>query len=214
MKNVSKIQRRAGFTLIELLVVISIMGVLAALTFPVIQAVKQKQKLQLARAELSDIAARVENYHVKYGVYPPGNAGNCMLSQLYSELSGTTNNGTAYVTLDGASQILIGDVNTAYGVGGFINCSKSGGEDAPAARNFLVGLSPRLIYYPVTNNGIPTTMLVTSVGGPDQSYQPLNAPGLNPFRYANPGTNNPNSYDLWVDLQINGKINRINNWSR
>ena len=87
-------------------------------------------------------------------------------------------------------------------------------EDAPAARNFLVGLSPRLIYYPVTNNGIPTTMLVTSVGGPDQSYQPLNAPGLNPFRYANPGTNNPNSYDLWVDLQINGKINRINNWSR
>jgi prepilin-type N-terminal cleavage/methylation domain-containing protein len=213
-KNTSQVQRRAGFTLIELLVVISIMGTLAALTFPALKAVERKKKLEIAGAELGQIAHALDNYKAKYGVYPPANAGNSMLSQLYYELSGTTNTGTNYITLDGASQILIGDVNTAFGVGGFINCSKGHGEDAPAARNFLPGLSSKMIYYPVTNNGIATTMLVTSVGGPDDSYRPLIASGLNPFRYAYPGTNNPNGYDLWIDLQINGKTNRISNWSR
>ena len=38
---------------------------------------------------------------------------------------------------------------------------------------------------------------------------------LNPWRY-NSGhpTNNPNSYDLWVDVLIRGKTNRFCNWSR
>jgi hypothetical protein len=52
------------------------------------------------------------------------------------------------------------------------------------------------------------------VGGPDQSYQPLAAPGINPFRYVYPGTNNPNSYDLWVQLVISGQTNLVCNWSK
>jgi hypothetical protein len=66
----------------------------------------------------------------------------------------------------------------------------------------------------VTNGITRTTAILTSVGGPDDSYKPLNASGMNPFRYnsANP-TNSPNSFDLWVDLSISGKITRINNWS-
>jgi hypothetical protein len=36
----------------------------------------------------------------------------------------------------------------------------------------------------------------------------------NPFRYVYPGTNNPSSYDLWIDLSISGKTNRISNWTR
>jgi hypothetical protein len=38
---------------------------------------------------------------------------------------------------------------------------------------------------------------------------------VNPFSYnsVNP-THNPNSYDLWVDLVIGGKTNRISNWSK
>jgi len=27
-------------------------------------------------------------------------------------------------------------------------------------------------------------------------------------------TNNPNSYDLWVDVVMNGKTNRLSNWSK
>lgn len=202
-----------AFTLIELLVVISIMAILAAFTFPVVGALKRQQYLKTASAELNQIETALDNYKNKYGVYPPGNAANPLLNQLYYELAGTAINGADFVTLDGGSQIKIADVQTAYGVGGFINCSKGGGEDAQVARNFLPSLKPNRINKFVTNNlTVQTTMLVTSVGGPDQNYQPLNAPGLNPFRYAYPGTNNVGSYDLWIDLKISGKTNRLSNW--
>jgi hypothetical protein len=38
---------------------------------------------------------------------------------------------------------------------------------------------------------------------------------VNPWRYnsSNP-TNNPGSYDLWVQLSIAGKTNLICNWSK
>jgi prepilin-type N-terminal cleavage/methylation domain-containing protein len=213
----SKSEKRAAFTLIELLVVIAIMAILAAFTFPVLGALKRQQYVKTATAEMEQIKTALDNYKNKYGVYPPGNAKDPMLSQLYYELSGTTNNNNGYyVTLDGSSQIPVGQVSQAYGVGGFVNCSQGSGEDAKLARNFLSGLSSKEIYNLVTNMSwgyqIPTTMLVTSVGGPDVAYQPLNASGLNPFRYTYPGTNNPGSYDLWIDLRISGKTNRICNW--
>ena len=38
---------------------------------------------------------------------------------------------------------------------------------------------------------------------------------MNPWRYnsSNP-TNNPGSYDLWIQLKIAGKTNLICNWSK
>ena len=37
---------------------------------------------------------------------------------------------------------------------------------------------------------------------------------INPYRYnSSSPTNNPRSYDLWIDVLIGGKINRISNWS-
>ena len=57
-------------------------------------------------------------------------------------------------------------------------------------------------------------LLLGAVGGPDINYQPLNASGLNPWRYVSPGTNNPTSYDLWIQLVIGGKTNLICNWSK
>jgi len=210
-RHASRVTRHA-FTLIELLVVISIMAILAAFTFPVLNGLNKTKNLKVATAELRQIETALDDYKNKYGVYPPGNALNPLLNQLYYELSGTAINGADFVTLDGGSQIKVVDVQTAFGVGGFINCSKGSGEDAQVAKNFLPSLKPNRINQFVTNNGVQTTMLVTSVGGPDQNYQPLNAPGLNPFRYAYPGTNNPGSYDLWIDLKISGKTNRISNW--
>lgn len=213
-----------GFTLIELLVVISIMGVLAGLTIPVLKSLKAAQYKKVARAELVRLETALENYKAKYGVYPPGNKNAptatyqpALFSQLYYELSGTTINGGDFVTLDGRSAISISPVNlvnTAYGVGGFVNSTKGGGEDAEAAKNFLTELKQNQYNEYVTNNNVRTTELVTSVGGPDDSYQPLKAPGLNPFRYVYPGVNNPGSYDLWVQLVISGKTNLICNWSK
>jgi prepilin-type N-terminal cleavage/methylation domain-containing protein len=204
---------RRAFTLIELLVVISIMGILAAFTIPVLTGVKRTQYRNTARAELEQIATALERYKAAYGAYPPGNPANPLVNQLYFELSGTTNDGKYYTTLDGTAQINVGSVGH-FGVGGFVNCNstnKASAEDSQSAKNFLPGLKANRI----GTNSAGDTLLLTSVRGPDVSYQPIGAPDVNPFRYnsANPA-NNPNSYDLWVQLVIAGKTNLICNWTK
>jgi len=222
----SQIANRAAFTLIELLVVISIIGVLAAFTIPVLTSVKSNQYKKVARGELELIETALENYKAKYGAYPPGNAiaasstyTPALLPQLYYELSGTVlinvGSSTCFQTLDGSANITNSPVNNvlgSFGVSGFLNCSKGGGDDGVAAKNFLVGLSSKNIGVNSSN----LRLLVTSVGGPDATYQPLgaNTSGVNPFRYVYPGVNNPNGYDLWVQLVIKGQTNLICNWSR
>lgn len=218
-----------GFTLIELLVVISIIALLAAFTVPVIKGLKRREYINKTQAEMAQLETALDSYKAAYGFYPPSNpgynAGNAVtwsdayFNPLYFELLGTTNNtGTStYYTLDGSANIN-DSTNTlinAYGVSGFINCTKPGsGEDAVSAKNFLPDLNSRQIGQNITNNGISTTLLVASVGGPDPNYQPLGATGVNPWRYVYPGINNPNSYDLWVDLTIAGQTNLICNWSK
>jgi type II secretion system protein G len=226
-----KAGKTLAFTLIELLVVISIIGLLAAFTVPVLKTVKAQQYKKVARGELERIATALENYKAKYGAYPPGNQNAnsiynsstppmypSQFSQLYYELSGVTINGNNFVTLDGSAKIAINnpgqDVKQAYGVSGFVNCTKGGGEDGTSAKNFLSGLSAKQISS-VSNNAVADTgVLMTSVGGPDENYAPLGVYHLNPFRYVYPGVNNPGGYDLWVQLVINGKTNLICNWSR
>jgi hypothetical protein len=37
---------------------------------------------------------------------------------------------------------------------------------------------------------------------------------INPWNYnSSSPTNNPREFDLWIDIPIGGKINRISNWS-
>ena len=224
----SQIATIRAFTLVELLVVIAIMGVLAGFTIPVLKTVRAAQQKKVARAELDHLATALENYKAKYGAYPPSNQNavsvytppiyGSMLSQLFYELSGTMISGGNFVTLDGSATIPVNnlghDVKQAYNVGGFVNCTKGSGEDGAIAKNFLPGLSSKQIGA-VSNNGVgDTIVLATSVGGPDINYAPLGVSGLNPFRYVYPGTNNPTSYDLWVQLVISGQTNLICNWSR
>ncbi len=216
----SQVRNSPAFTLTELLIVIAIMGVIAGFTLPVLKMAKAAQYKKVARGELEFIETALESYKAKYGVYPPGNASNPLLPQLYYELAGTIQTTIAgvnyFLTLDGNGKILVTDVPIAYGVGGFVNCTKGGGvEDAASARNFLSGLSGKEINNTMSNGVVAnTSILITSVGGPDTSYQPLKVSGVNPFRYVYPGVNNPGSYDLWVQLVISGQTNLICNWSR
>lgn len=218
----SSIGNRAAFTLIELLVVIAVIAIIAAFTLSVTSSIKKQQYLKTARAEMDQIATALENYKAQFGVYPPGNANtyappltNSLLPQLYYELAGVTNNNGTYYTLDGASQILATDVQKAFGVGGFINCAKPGDEESAKAKSFLLGLKANRVYNQLSNNTVlNTAVLITSVRGPDASYQPLGVPDVNPFRYVYPGVNNPNSYDLWIQLVFNGKTNLVCNWSK
>ena len=224
-----KSQIANAFTLIELLVVIAIIGVLAAFTLTVLKSVKRHQYISHTQAEMGLLETAIQRYHDAYGFYPPGNPNynpnnpatfsQAMFSPLYYELEGTTFDPAHYLytTLDGSLTINTNNVSKALGVGGFINCTKGSGEDAHSAQNFLPGLKPKQIGINITNQfnsaNVPATVLLGSVGGPDQNYRPFGASGLNPWRYESPGVNNPSSYDLWIQLVINGQTNLICNWS-
>ena len=210
-------QTRRAFTLIELLVVIAIIGVLAALIIPVAGSVGRVKKINTAQAELQQLETALENYKAKYGVYPPSNGTNGLINQLYYELEGVTNNNGTFQTLDGNTSVSASAYGGQFNGAGVLNSSHGGGEDGVIAKNFLPGLKANEINY-ATNcpayPNIPYYYLVTSVGGPDVNYQPFPNSSANPFRYVNPGINNPNSYDLWVKLVINGQTNLVSNWSQ
>ena len=213
----SQIVNRTAFTLIELLVVISIMALIAAFTLPVLTAVKRQQYVKVAGAELEQVKTALWNFHDKYGVYPPCNPRSPSLNQLYYELTGVTNatiqRTLVYLTLDGASSVELNTYTGNFNVGGAINCTKAGAdEEASKARSFLPSLKQNRIGQ-LTIAGKNLNVLITSVRGPDANFKPLGVSDLNPFCYVYPGTNNPSSYDLWVDLKIGGKTNRVCNWS-
>jgi prepilin-type N-terminal cleavage/methylation domain-containing protein len=219
---------RCAFTLIELLVIIAIMGVLAALLFPVVGAVKKHQYLNHAQAEMAKLETAIDNYKTAYGFYPPGPAnlpaiGNpgSYINQLYYELSGTVQTTVdgqpGFQTLNGSAKITAANVTTAFGTGGFVNCTKPGSEESAVARNFLPDLKPnQLCNFTNVNTGINgVNLLVSSVGGPDANYQPLSLQDVNPWRYnsSNP-VNNPGSYELWIQLVIGNQTNLICNWTK
>jgi prepilin-type N-terminal cleavage/methylation domain-containing protein len=219
MKQQSTNSRRtlAGFTLIELLIVIAIISILAALIIPITRAVNRNKVRARARAELKLLEMAIENYKSKLGHYPPDNPGRPSTNQLYFELLGTTNVGTGFTTLDGSAQLRNSEFATVFGpnVSGFVNCSgTSAGDEGHTAVRLLTDVPPAAVgQWPTMPN---TRFLICSVPWPETGgYYPLGVPNLNPFRYnsSNP-TNNPNTYDLWVDVIIDGKTNRINNWSK
>jgi hypothetical protein len=170
--------------------------------------------------------AAIDSYKDAYGFYPPDNGqtaanlSSARVNQLYYELEGTTKNDPVFTTLDGASSITTNDVPKLFNVGGFVNCNKPGsGEDAQKARNFIHELKPGQtgsVSNSVTHPSNFGTILCASFGGPDSLYQPLGAFGLNPWRYKSSGTltNNPGSYELWIQLVINGQTNLVCNWTK
>ncbi|MGO8766054.1 MAG: type II secretion system protein [Limisphaerales bacterium] len=206
LSSLSPVACRA-FSLIELLTVIAIIGVLAAFLLTVTAGVKKTKYINTASAEMQRIETALDNYKARYGAYPPSGT-NVLVNPLYYELVGTTNSNGHFTTVDGSE-----NASPAFFYeSGFINCSKpgAGGENGPAAEDFLPDLKPNQIGV-ITNTSQTNCLLVVSVGGPDPGYGP--GMGLNTWRYLCPGTNNPNSYDLWVQLSINGKHNLVCNWN-
>lgn len=217
--------RRRGFTLIELLVVIAIVALLAGMIFPITKALNRTKLRTRAKGELAQLETAIQAYKTKIGVFPPDNPDNPRVNQLYYELLGTmlTNAGgrAYYRTLDGSSQVAAdpAELGAIFGpkVSGFMNTARpSAGDEASGGQNFLKSLNANQVGLLGSDPAGPR-IIGSSVPWPQQhSAQPIpNRPTLNPWRYnsSNP-TNNPGSYDLWLDFILDGKTNRIGNWSR
>ena len=215
--------RKSGqaFSLIELLVVIAIIAVIAAILLPVGNLIAQRSRLQTARAEMNVLDLAIKNYHDKYGFYPPSNVNSnltyALTNQLYYELIGTTlatNNGNlAFATLDYSSTLDTNHIFEYFGTVGFMNSTRGAGEDILKAQTFLPSLKPGQI---ATN--LDGVYVITTAAASDGIYQPmkgystLSGRTANPWRYLYPGVNNPNSFDLWVEVFVGGKTNLICNW--
>jgi len=210
---------RHAFSLIELLIVISVIALLAGLTFPAVRAAKISVMRGRVRSEMIQVETAIERYKDKLGYYPPDNGTNYARNQLYYELLGTTNIGTVaapvYVTLDGSAKI--SDLNTAFGPGvtGFMNCARPGrGDDAPSAVPCLSNLkSGQMLLLTNTSHPQLVTILVCGLEGPQEPSNP-GLTSVSPWRYnsSNPHFN-PKTFDLWIDIIAGGKTNRISNWS-
>mgnify|MGYP003847000157 CR=1 FL=1 len=64
-------KKSAAFTLVELLVVISIIVILASLSFPAINGALDSAKKTQAKSNAVQIAAAVSTYEMEYGKLPP-----------------------------------------------------------------------------------------------------------------------------------------------
>jgi prepilin-type N-terminal cleavage/methylation domain-containing protein len=215
-------QRKFGFTLIELLVVIAIMAVLAALLFTSVKNARATRIKNRAKAELKQVETLIELYKSKLGHYPPSSSGAPpTVTPLFYELTGTRLATGMYTTLDGSSQLTSADVNVAFGLGGFVNAIEgAGSQDGQQPQDFAKG-SLQLGQYlqvPITNGALGASTKAIVLGSTLEGSGML--PGvsggsINPFGYnsLNP-TNNPRSYDLWLDVNVNGVTYRFCNWQQ
>ncbi len=172
---------RRGFSLIELLVVISIIALLAAMTIVGLNSIGRQKQINRATAEMQMIENAIEQYHAKYGVYPPGNglgtATAALYNPLYYELTGVSFQDagkTIYQTVD--TNLPIANITNVFNVAGILNCTKGSGEEVVSSQNFLPGLKGNEIQT-VIEGGVAVEMLGTAVAGPDVAYLPAGTPG-------------------------------------
>ncbi|MCX8156882.1 MAG: type II secretion system GspH family protein [Verrucomicrobiae bacterium] len=194
---------RQGFTLVEILMVLAVIGVLAAIALTILPVAKDRSLRSRAEAQLRQIEAAIEAYHAKHGLYPPDNpSGNTAVHQLFYELTGVLWDGSRFTDIH-QQPIDMGKL----GVGGIVHTAKPG----QTIRSFFGDTIPETV-------DIGGVKLLKTPGEWPQGFgtPPVPShPTINVWRYksTNPD-HNKNSYDLWAELVIRGKVVRISNWER
>jgi prepilin-type N-terminal cleavage/methylation domain-containing protein len=109
----TNIKKSGAFTLVELLVVISIIVILAGLSFPAVNGALDSAKKTQAKSNAVQIAAAVSAYEMEYGKLPPltssssssdstGDVGT-FLTAILGGASGNTNNSRTITFLEMSS---------------------------------------------------------------------------------------------------------------
>ena len=183
--------------MIELLVVIAIIAALAGLLFAVMPGVNAARASSMAKAEREQIKTALEGFKARYGFYPPSGT-NYDRTPLYLELVGTIRTAGNYQILEGNYSVPISTVTTVLKVGSLVNSADSmvATDDRLPPTTFLKDLKTSQF---VTNS---TVRLLGSAADEGNIWR---------YNSANP-TNNPGSYDLWIDIVLKGKTTRFSNW--
>jgi len=180
-----------AFTLIELLVVIAIIGVLAALIVGLTAPAGVGKVRNRLTVEKDALVGAIENYHKKYGFYPPDNRDpkKTGLTSLYYELTG--------IDLPDQFKNVVGVDGTANVI------SKEHEGKETQGKNFLPNLK-KSGYGPDPDNG-DVVLLLVPYGAPPR--------GVNPWHYrsSNPD-HNTESFDLWADVTVGRQRFIIGNW--
>jgi type II secretory pathway pseudopilin PulG len=186
-----------------MLTVIAIIALLATLTLAVIPGVREKRDKAVARAQLRALTVAINDYKTDLNEYPPDNTNDVSRPPLFYELTGVSTDKAGRFTNDVSGQKGF-SAQPPFAQSGFRNTR----ADGSAGKNYYAELKPR--QYAQDASGPPYGgywFIVVPVRGPN--------PDFNPFHYnsSNPA-NNPNSYDLWVDITPRGNVIRIDNWSK
>lgn len=208
---------RSAYTLIEMLAVIAIIALLASLILVALPAVTEKRARATAQGLCHALVAAIENYRADFNSYPPDNPANLARPPLLYELTGT-----AAITQPGAggTETVVrydtrlqppaagqgytpAELGTLFNRKGFLNA----GTDGAFGRNYLPSLRPSQ-YATDPADPLPPDrrplFLVVPVKGPSGEF--------NPWRYVSSRpTNNPNGFDLWVEIKPGNRLIRIGN---
>jgi len=231
---------RKAFTLVEMLVVIAVIGILAAMIIPAIGSANGKTTLNRAAADRAQIETAIDNYKSKRGVYPPDNTystnadlaygTNAAMTPLFFELAGTVCTDpsvtpqTSFYRMHGTEASSQTNIQLACGIGGFFNTAYVADRNNSAqlqqadVRDFL-GKVDSAKYLAITakvrGRNVTNVVLGLPSEGPFMLAGVTTGVRINPWCYvsSNP-THNHETYDLWIDLIIQGKTNRVSNWSR
>jgi len=214
------LRTRTAFTLIEMLVVVGIIAVLAAMIIPAGAAAKAARIRSRAKAELNQVDHMIQAYKSKKNTYPPSDPNssstNAPYNYLYYELVGTfvtnlSDPDPIFVTLDGNATIKSSVMSSVFGVKGFGNVTQGAGnpEEGMGAQSFTKGTLRQGQAVEVKPKNDPFYILGSSIEGPIM-LNGTRGDKVNPIGYnsANP-TNNPKDYDLWLDVLVRGKVERI-----
>ncbi len=85
-KTARPLATRPGFTLVEILVVITIIGILAGIAIPAINAGVYRAKVAAIKLEVNSLASAIDQYSLKYGDYPPDFSDKSVIDRHYRKL--------------------------------------------------------------------------------------------------------------------------------